>query len=90
MQKHPSACCHIICEGQILPPPQMFEQQAEVCKEKKAQERQRCEKDCTISKLILMLKIMMKYTLINFSLITLFMVGQGEITYTYIIYYNSE
>ena len=66
MQEHPSACCHIICEGQILPPPQMFEQQAEVCKEKKAQECQRCQKDCTISKLILMLKIMMKYTLINF------------------------
>ena len=66
MQKHPSACCHIICEGQVLPPPQKFEQQAETCKEKKAQERQRCQKDCAISKLIWMLKIMMKYTLINF------------------------
>ena len=57
---------HIICEGQVLPPPQKFEQQAETCKEKKAQERQRGQKDCTISKLIWMLKIMMKYTLINF------------------------
>ena len=72
---------HIICEGQVLPPPQKFEQQAEICKEKKAQERQRCQKDCAISKLIWMLKIMMKYTLIDFLLITLFMVGQGEITY---------
>ena len=26
---------HIICEGQVLPPPQKFEQQAEICKEKK-------------------------------------------------------
>ena len=31
----PVRVVHIICEGQVLPPPQKFEQQAEICKEKK-------------------------------------------------------
>ena len=34
MPEHPSESCHIICEGQVFPSSQMFEQQAEMCRRK--------------------------------------------------------
>ena len=34
MPEHPSESCHIICEGQVFPSSQMFEQQAEICRRK--------------------------------------------------------
>ena len=53
MPEHPTESCLIICEGQVLPSSQMFEQQAEICQKKKAQKRPRCQEDSAIPELIL-------------------------------------
>ena len=34
MPEHPTESCLIICEGQVFPSSQMFEQQAEICRRK--------------------------------------------------------